>query len=74
MSGVRQFETRWIGWAGVNVSDEVGQIALKKALEEKVCVFSIFTCIFMYIFFMVPFDSHPFTLRNVIVHGFLICM
>lgn len=36
--GVRQFETRWIGWAGVNVSDEVGQIALKNALEEKRCV------------------------------------
>ena len=63
MSGVRQFETRWIGWAGVNVSDEVGQIALKKALEEKVCAFTIFH---MYIFFMVPFDSHPCTLRNVI--------
>eukprot|EP00250_Pteridium_aquilinum_P003695 c14001_g1_i1 orf=129-3305(+) len=36
--GVRQFETRWIGWAGVNVVDEVGQIALKNALEEKRCV------------------------------------
>ena len=35
-AGVRQFETKWIGWAGVNVSDEVGQVALKKALEEKV--------------------------------------
>ncbi|KAI5073451.1 hypothetical protein GOP47_0011464 [Adiantum capillus-veneris] len=36
--GVRQFETRWIGWAGVNVADEVGQVALKNALEEKRCV------------------------------------
>lgn len=36
--GVRQFETKWIGWAGVNVADEVGQIALKNALEEKRCV------------------------------------
>eukprot|EP00249_Psilotum_nudum_P019213 c27145_g1_i1 orf=266-3322(-) len=36
--GVRQFETRWIGWAGVNVVDEVGQKALTKALEEKHCI------------------------------------
>ena len=38
-SGVRQFETRWIGWAGVNVTDEADQIALTKALEEQVCWF-----------------------------------
>ncbi|KAE9620804.1 putative alpha,alpha-trehalose-phosphate synthase (UDP-forming) [Lupinus albus] len=34
--GVKEFETRWIGWAGVNVPDEVGQEALTKALAEKV--------------------------------------
>lgn len=34
--GVKQFEARWIGWAGVNVPDEIGQKALTKALAEKV--------------------------------------
>lgn len=34
--GVKEFEARWIGWAGVNVPDEVGQKALTKALKEKV--------------------------------------
>jgi trehalose 6-phosphate synthase/phosphatase len=33
---VKEFEARWIGWAGVNVPDEVGQKALTKALAEKV--------------------------------------
>eukprot|EP01018_Ginkgo_biloba_P022259 Gb_01329 [translate_table: standard] len=33
--GVKQFEAKWIGWAGVNVPDEAGQIALSKALAEK---------------------------------------
>ncbi|XLU19626.1 hypothetical protein S245_055692, partial [Arachis hypogaea] len=32
--GVKEYETRWIGWAGVNVSDGVGQKALTKALAE----------------------------------------
>ncbi|XVF40244.1 hypothetical protein PTKIN_Ptkin01aG0096500 [Pterospermum kingtungense] len=36
--GVKEFETRWIGWAGVNVPDEVGQKALAKALAEKRCI------------------------------------
>jgi trehalose 6-phosphate synthase/phosphatase len=37
--GVKQnFETRWIGWAGVPVQDELGQQALSKALAEKGCV------------------------------------
>ncbi|CAA0815895.1 Alpha-alpha-trehalose-phosphate synthase [Striga hermonthica] len=36
--GVKEFETRWIGWAGVNVPDEAGQMALTKALAEKKCV------------------------------------
>lgn len=37
--GVKEFEARWIGWAGVNVPDEIGQKALTKALAEKVlCV------------------------------------
>ncbi|KAJ4981301.1 hypothetical protein NE237_032138 [Protea cynaroides] len=36
--GVKEFEAQWIGWAGVNVPDEVGQRALAKALAEKRCV------------------------------------
>ncbi|XP_031494237.1 alpha,alpha-trehalose-phosphate synthase [UDP-forming] 1-like [Nymphaea colorata] len=36
--GVKQFETKWIGWAGVNVPDESGQKALTKALAEKRCI------------------------------------
>ncbi|KAB2081846.1 hypothetical protein ES319_A05G158800v1 [Gossypium barbadense] len=36
--GVKEFETRWIGWAGVNVPDEIGQRALIKALAEKRCI------------------------------------
>lgn len=35
-TGVKEFEARWIGWAGVNVPDEAGQRALTKALAEKV--------------------------------------
>nr|TKS06647.1 hypothetical protein D5086_0000121100 [Populus alba] len=31
----RSFDARWIGWAGVNVPDEIGQEALTKALAEK---------------------------------------
>lgn len=33
---MKEFEARWIGWAGVNVPDEVGQKALTQALAEKV--------------------------------------
>ncbi|XP_045821718.1 alpha,alpha-trehalose-phosphate synthase [UDP-forming] 1-like [Trifolium pratense] len=36
--GVKEFDTRWIGWAGVNVPDEVGQKALTKALAEMRCI------------------------------------
>ncbi|XP_025015230.2 alpha,alpha-trehalose-phosphate synthase [UDP-forming] 1 [Ricinus communis] len=36
--GVKDFEARWIGWAGVNVPDEIGQKALTKALAEKRCI------------------------------------
>ncbi|KAL7087471.1 hypothetical protein ACP275_13G070000 [Erythranthe tilingii] len=36
--GVTDFEARWIGWAGVNVPDEIGQKALTKALAEKRCI------------------------------------
>ncbi|XWS12446.1 hypothetical protein CRYUN_Cryun37aG0089500 [Craigia yunnanensis] len=36
--GVKEFETRWIGWAGLNVPDEIGQKALTKALAEKRCI------------------------------------
>lgn len=35
LEGVKEFEARWIGWAGVNVPDEIGQRALTKALAEK---------------------------------------
>lgn len=34
--GVKDVDAKWIGWAGVNVPDEVGQRALTKALAEKV--------------------------------------
>lgn len=40
---MKEFEARWIGWAGVNVPDEVGQKALTKALAEKVCNFELTT-------------------------------
>ena len=33
---MKEFDARWIGWAGVNVPDEIGQKALIKALVEKV--------------------------------------
>ncbi|KAL5839222.1 hypothetical protein ACOSQ3_011927 [Xanthoceras sorbifolium] len=36
--GVKEFDARWIGWAGVNVSDDIGQRALTKALAEKRCI------------------------------------
>ncbi|KAK1268221.1 Alpha,alpha-trehalose-phosphate synthase [UDP-forming] 1 [Acorus gramineus] len=36
--GVKEFEAKWIGWAGVNVPDEIGQKALSKALAEKRCI------------------------------------
>ncbi|PON69153.1 Trehalose-phosphatase [Trema orientale] len=36
--GVKEFDARWIGWAGVNVPDDVGQKALTKALAEKRCI------------------------------------
>ncbi|KAK8949391.1 Alpha,alpha-trehalose-phosphate synthase [UDP-forming] 1 [Platanthera zijinensis] len=36
--GVRDVDAKWIGWAGVNVPDEVGQRALTKALAEKRCI------------------------------------
>lgn len=39
--GVKEFEARWIGWAGVNVPDEIGQRALTKALAEKVSLILI---------------------------------
>jgi trehalose 6-phosphate synthase/phosphatase len=34
--GVKDVDAKWIGWAGVNVNDEVGQRALVRALAEKV--------------------------------------
>nr|APR72758.1 TPS1.2a [Actinidia chinensis] len=36
--GVNEFEARWIGWAGVNVPDEIGQRTLTRALAEKRCI------------------------------------
>ncbi|WJX72528.1 threalose-6-phosphate phosphatase, variant 2 [Trifolium repens] len=36
--GVKEFEARWIGWAGVNVMDAVGQKSLSDALAEKRCI------------------------------------
>jgi trehalose 6-phosphate synthase/phosphatase len=39
VAGVKQnFETRWIGWAGVNVPDEEGRASLTEALALKGCV------------------------------------
>ncbi len=43
-AGVKQnFETRWIGWAGVHVHDEKGRISLRDSLASK--VWSFFTVI-----------------------------
>ncbi|XP_048440204.1 probable aldehyde dehydrogenase [Pyrus x bretschneideri] len=36
--GVKEFEARWIGWAEVNVPDEIGQKALTRALADKRCI------------------------------------
>ncbi|KAI3800783.1 hypothetical protein L1987_28879 [Smallanthus sonchifolius] len=36
--GITEFETRWIGWAGVNVPDEIGQKSLIESLAKKRCV------------------------------------
>ncbi|KAL6567335.1 Trehalose-6-P synthase/phosphatase complex synthase subunit [Orobanche gracilis] len=36
--GINEFEARWIGWAGVNVPDEIGQRSLTDALAEKRCI------------------------------------
>ncbi|XP_057465085.1 alpha,alpha-trehalose-phosphate synthase [UDP-forming] 1-like isoform X1 [Actinidia eriantha] len=36
--GVNEFEARWIGWAGVNVPDEIGKRTLTRALAEKRCI------------------------------------
>ncbi|KAI3510519.1 hypothetical protein L1887_17578 [Cichorium endivia] len=33
--GITEFETRWIGWAGVNVTDEIGKKSLTEALADK---------------------------------------
>lgn len=43
--GVKEFDTRWIGWPGVNVPDDVGQEALTKALAEM--VFNLFLCFWL---------------------------
>ncbi|KAL8140508.1 hypothetical protein V2J09_006529 [Rumex salicifolius] len=33
--GLKEFEARWIGWAGINIPDEAGQKELTKAMAEK---------------------------------------
>ncbi|KAL1224159.1 putative alpha,alpha-trehalose-phosphate synthase [UDP-forming] 2 [Cardamine amara subsp. amara] len=39
VSGVTaQFDTKWVGWPGVDVYDEVGKNALSKALAEMKCI------------------------------------
>ncbi|XP_074269762.1 alpha,alpha-trehalose-phosphate synthase [UDP-forming] 1-like isoform X2 [Silene latifolia] len=38
LSGLEDLDARWIGWAGVNVPDEVGKQSLTKALAEKKCI------------------------------------
>lgn len=44
---MKEFEARWIGWAGVNVPDEAGQRALTKALAEKVQKFGYYIFTFV---------------------------
>ncbi|KAI3495402.1 hypothetical protein L1887_37740 [Cichorium endivia] len=36
--GITDFEVKWIGWAEVNVPDEIGRKSLIEALAEKRCV------------------------------------
>lgn len=38
LKGLKEFETKWIGWPGVDVHDAVGKKALSIALAEKVNV------------------------------------
>ncbi|XP_071715169.1 alpha,alpha-trehalose-phosphate synthase [UDP-forming] 1-like [Rutidosis leptorrhynchoides] len=35
--GITEFEAIWIGWAGVNVADEIGQKSLSECLAKKKC-------------------------------------
>lgn len=36
--GMKEFEATWIGWAGIDVPDKIGQEALTKALAKKGCI------------------------------------
>ncbi|KNA06421.1 hypothetical protein SOVF_181250 isoform B [Spinacia oleracea] len=36
--GLKGFEVKWIGWAGVSVTDEVGQKSLTKSLAKERCI------------------------------------
>ncbi|XP_024993063.1 alpha,alpha-trehalose-phosphate synthase [UDP-forming] 1-like [Cynara cardunculus var. scolymus] len=36
--GITEFETRWVGWAGVNVPDEIGRKSLTESLAAKRCI------------------------------------
>lgn len=47
LEGINEFETRWIGWAGVNVPDEIGQKSLTLALAEKVSIIQSCTILFI---------------------------
>ncbi|WZZ76230.1 hypothetical protein YC2023_087600 [Brassica napus] len=38
LKGLKEFETKWIGWPGVDVHDAVGKKALSIALAEKGCI------------------------------------
>lgn len=41
---MNEVDAKWIGWAGVNVPDEVGKISLTKALAEKVAFLILIHC------------------------------
>ncbi|KAM7257094.1 hypothetical protein ACFE04_012835 [Oxalis oulophora] len=43
--GLKEFDARWIGWAGVNVPDQIGKRALTAALAEKVSTLNNLRCI-----------------------------
>jgi trehalose 6-phosphate synthase/phosphatase len=67
--GVKEFEARWIGWAGVNVMDAVGQKSLSDALAEKVPYFLHHNgrnnfCICHYVVTSVELDFMFLFLRN----------
>lgn len=46
----QNFETRWIGWAGVSVQDERGRASLTEALALKVGLADLWFIEFGFIF------------------------